>query len=108
MDDCVYMGTSNLEEIKREKIINQIERELGMSIPVGEIIPDDLTKMVNMMKERVSSIRLEGRDLERKISLLEQLLMSMKKCRSNRVGGRGKRKTRHRKKHQKKRTKRHH
>ncbi len=102
------MGTSNLEEIKREKIINQIERELGMSIPVGEIIPDDLTKMVNMMKERVSSIRLEERDLERKISLLEQLLMSMKKCRSNRVGGRRRRKTRHRKKHQKKRTKRHH
>ena len=102
------MGTSNLEEIKREKIIKQIEKELGMSIPVGEIIPDDLIKMVNMIKERVSSIRLEERDLERKISLLEQLLMSMKKCRSNRVDGRGRRKTRHRKRHQKKRTKRHH
>ena len=111
MSGCVYMGTSSLAEIKRDRIIKQIEKELGMSIPAGEIIPADLAQMIDMMKERVSSIQLEEHELKRKITLLEKLVISINECQNNRSTGRGRRKskrhkTRHRKKHQKKRTKR--
>ena len=107
----MYMGTSNLAEIERDKIVNQIEKELGMSIPVRDIIPSDLIQMVNMMKERISSIQLEEHELKRKVSLLEKLVALISQCQSRRSTGRGRRKSkknksRHRKKHQKKRTKR--
>ena len=111
MSNCVYMDTSSLVEIKRDKIVNEIENELGMSIPIEEIIPADLIQMIDMMKERVSSIQLEEHELKRKISLLKKLVALMNQCQSRRSTGRGRRKSkknksRHRKRHQKKRTKR--